>query len=210
MRSKIIIVDDFYTKPDIVRRSALRSEFANIKATDYPGWQSRLNLSSDEIKNTFGTLIGADVYVDESRFTWGGFRFITEESGRSTKVHADTSIDWAAMVYLSPGIDGNSGTAFFRHNKTGLEGPPTDRQARALGYMDASQFEDEVIRPDMHDLSKWTITGHVAPVYNRLVLFRGCEFYHAPLGGAGGDPESARLTHNFFFNERDAVVPCVV
>lgn len=209
MRSKLIIVDDFYSKPDVVRRGALRSDYADIKATDYPGWQSRINLKADAIKRAFGDLIGADIYVDESRFTWGGFRFITAESGRSTKVHADTSIDWAAMVYLTPDAGTDTGTAFFRHRATGLEGPPTDRRARAMGHVDAAQFEDEVIRPDMGDLSKWEMTGHVAPVYNRLVLFRGCEFYHAPLGGQGNDRESARLTHNFFFNETPRVGPAV-
>ncbi|WP_406316701.1 DUF6445 family protein [Streptosporangium sp. NBC_01639] len=201
MRSMLIIVDDFYPKPDVVRRGALKSDYANISSTDYPGWQSRVSLQADAIKRAFSDLIGADIYVDSSRFTWGGFRFITEESGRSIKVHADTSIDWAAMVYLTPDADMGAGTAFFRHRKTGLEGPPTDREARALGYVDAAEFEDKVIRPDMADLSKWEMTGHVGPAYNRLILFRGCAFYHAPLGGSGDDKESARLTHNFFFNE---------
>lgn len=201
MPSKLIVVDDFYPKPDVVRRAALKSEYANIASTDYPGWQSRVSVQADAIKRAFGELVGADVYVDRSRFTWGGFRFITEESGRSPKVHADTSIDWAAMVYLTPGVDMGAGTAMFRHRETGLEAPPTDREARALGYVDAAEFEDNVIRPDMGDLTKWEVTGHIGPVYNRLVLFRGCEFYHAPLGGSGHDRETARLTHNFFFNE---------
>jgi len=32
----------------------------------------------------------------------GGFRFITTESGMRGKVHADTAVDWAGMVYLTP------------------------------------------------------------------------------------------------------------
>jgi len=63
-----------------------------------------------------------------------------------------------------------------------------------------------VARRDMADLDKWELVRQVGPVYNRLVLFRGCEMYHAPLGGIGDSPRTARLTHNFFFNEARAVL----
>ncbi|WP_211257277.1 DUF6445 family protein [Streptomyces megasporus] len=201
MRSKVIIVDDFYPNPDVIRERALRSEYADIASTRYPGYQSRHSIQSDAIKRTFEALIGARVQVDRSRFTWGGFRFITGESGRQTTVHADVNIDWAAMVYLTPGADMSTGTGFFRHKETGLEGPPTDRQARAHGFADAQAFQQKVVARDERDLSKWELSTTIAPVYNRLILFRGCEFYHAPLAGLGVGPASSRLTHSFFFNE---------
>jgi Family of unknown function (DUF6445) len=201
MRSKVIIVDDFYAKPDRMRELALSAEYADITATDYPGWQSRQNLRTDAIQQAFARLVGAPIYVDHARFTWGGFRFITAGTGELTKVHADTSIDWAGMVYLTPDAPPSAGTGFFRHRETGLSAPPTDRQARAMGFVDAAQFEDEVVHRDMADLSKWEEVGRIGPVYNRLILFRGSEVYHAPLGGCGDSPETARLTHSFFFNE---------
>lgn len=202
MRSKVIIVDDFYTKPDAVRARALKSEYANIEATDYPGYASRLRLETSALEKSISDLIGADLNIDSARFTWGGFRFITAESGAAPKVHADVAVDWAGMIYLTPGVPMSAGTAFFRHKKTGFTGPPTDREARALGYSDASEFDDKVIRPDKADLSKWEQVARIGPVYNRLILFRGGDFYHAPMGGYGDGPENARLTHIFFFNEK--------
>lgn len=201
MRSKVIIVDDFYPNPDVIRERALQSEYADIASTRYPGYQTRLSIQNDAIKRTFEALIGSRVQVDRSRFTWGGFRFITGDSGRRTTVHADVNIDWAAMVYLTPGADMAAGTGFFRHRATGLEGPPTDRQARARGFADAHAFQQDVIGLDERDLSKWDLSATIAPVYNRLILFRGREFYHAPLAGLGDGPTSSRLTHSFFFNE---------
>lgn len=201
MNSKVIIVDDFYAKPDALRARALTSRYANIAPTDYPGFASRLILESRSLEKVFGELIGADLNVDRDRFTWGGFRYITEESGRSAIVHADVAADWAGMVYLTPDAPMSAGTAFFRHKATGLSAPPTDRQARALGFADASEFDDQVIRPDKADLSKWEQIARVGPVYNRLVLFRGSEHYHAPMGGCGDSSETARLTHIFFVNE---------
>ncbi|MFE0421347.1 DUF6445 family protein [Streptomyces sp. NPDC058953] len=201
MRSSVIIVDDFYPNPDAIRERALRSEYADIASTRYPGYQTRLNIQSDALKRTFEALIRARVQVDRSRFTWGGFRFITGDSGRRTVVHSDVNIDWAAMVYLTPDADMSAGTGFFRHRETGLDQPPTDRQARALGFADAHEFQQQVVARDDRDLSKWELTTTIAPVYNRLILFRGCEFYHAPLAGLGEGPASSRLTHSFFFNE---------
>lgn len=203
MYRKIIIVDNFYAKPDEVRTRALQSEYANIAgATDYPGYASKIRLQTAALEKIFSEFIGSDLYVDPARFTWGGFRFITEESGKSPKVHADEAVDWAGMVYLTPEAPMSAGTTFFRHKETGLEGPPTDREARALGYSDSSEFDDKIIQRDKADLSKWEQVAQIGPVYNRLVLFRGCEFYHAPAGGCGDSPNTARLTHNFFFNER--------
>jgi hypothetical protein len=204
MDNRVVIVDDFYANPDAVRTRALASAYANIEPTDYPGFASRLVLAADALKRVFSELLGTDLYIDKLRFTWGGFRSITVDTGSRPKVHADTAIDWAGMVYLTPGLPPSAGTALYRHRASGFMSPPTDRQARALGYADASEFEDQIIHPDKADLSKWEEVGRIAPVYNRLVLFRGGEQYHAPLAGCGVSPGTGRLTHNFFFNEMPA------
>ncbi|WP_410676924.1 DUF6445 family protein [Amycolatopsis sp. cmx-4-68] len=200
MRDRTIVVDNFYANPDAVRERALRSQYADISPTDYPGFGSRMTIDSQSLRRRFAELVGAELNVDTARFTWGGFRFITEESARASKVHADTAVDWAGMVYLTPDAPMSAGTGFFRHKPSGFDTPPTDRQARSLGYCDAAQFDDAVIRQDKADFSKWELIDQVEPMYNRLILFCGGEKYHAPLGGCGDSPETARLTHIFFFN----------
>ncbi|MGW2631512.1 DUF6445 family protein [Streptomyces chattanoogensis] len=202
MRRTIVVVDDFYADPDAVRSAALRMEFSSAGRYNYPGWQSAKAFSTDAIRERFQSLTGERVTVDPDRFTWGGFRLITAETGDFTKVHSDTAVDWAAMVYLTPDCDASAGTGFFQHRETGFEGPPSDEQARKLGYADANAFEEKVARRDMADLDAWRVVSSVSPRYNRLVLFRGCELYHAPLKGQGSTPQSARLTHNFFFNTK--------
>jgi len=205
MRSKVIIVDNFYTKPERVRERALASAFADIAKTDFPGYASRVHLDTAMLRTRFSELVGSQLSIDAARFSWGSFRFITKESGQRPTVHADAAVDWAGMVYLTADAPMCAGTAFFRHKETGLEAPPTNRQARALGYADASEFDDKVIRRDKVDFSKWERTTVIAPVFNRLILFRGGEFYHAPLGGLGDCPKTARLTHVFFFNEQPQI-----
>ncbi|MFF2779589.1 DUF6445 family protein [Streptomyces sp. NPDC058052] len=209
MRSRLIVVDDFYADPDVVRAAALRSDFRSASRYNYPGWQSSKALSTDALQRAIEDIVGSPVHVDGDRLTWGGFRVITEETGRGSKVHADTAVDWAGMVYLTPGAPPSAGTGFFRHRETGFTRPPSDRVARSLGHADADAFEEGVARRDMADLDKWELVDRIAPVYNRLVLFRGCEFYHAPLGGLGDRPSNARITHNFFFNEIGSVPSAV-
>lgn len=202
MTPDVIIVEDFYAQPLKLREMALKSRYADISATDYPGYASRVRLETKALARSFSRLIGPQLLIDRERFTWGGFRFITAESGSRPIVHADVAADWAGMVYLTPDCDMATGTGLYRHKATGLAGPPTDREARVLGFCDAAEFDDRVIRPDKGDLSKWEVWRVVEPVFNRLVLFRGSDNYHAPLAGCGDGPETARLTHIFFFNVR--------
>lgn len=201
MERNVIVVDDFYPDPDAVRKRAIEAEYANIVETDYPGFASRLILDSKAIEARFSDLVGTPLNVDRARFTWGGFRYITEESGRHPIVHADEAADWAAMVYLTPNAPMSAGTGLYEHKATGLWGPPSDREARALGYADSSAFDDAVIQPDKANISRWNRIAEIGPVYNRLVLFRGSSVYHAPMAGSGSGPHDARLTHIFFFNE---------
>jgi hypothetical protein len=207
MTPDLIVVDDFYGDPDAVRRLALGDRFHSGAAHNYPGWQSHAAVANQRMADTFGALIGRPVAPNLDRFTWGAFRLITGDTGRMVKIHADTGVDWAAMVYLTPDADPAQGTGFFRHRETGLTGPPTERAARLMGYADRNAFEEQVARRDMAELDRWELVTRVAPKYNRLVLFRGGRYYHAPLGGAGATPETSRLTHSFFFDE---AVPAAV
>jgi hypothetical protein len=201
MQTMVIVVDDFYVDPDAVRKMALGMEYNSVGKLNYPGWEGEKALLPGGIAERFSTLIGRRVEFDEKRYLLGGFRLISQETGALTKVHADVSVDWAAMVYLTPSAPIGAGTGFFRHREYGVDRPPSDREAHALGFADANTFENEIVKRDMADLDKWELITKIAPVYNRLLLFRGSQLYHAPLGGFGERPENARLTQNFFFDE---------
>jgi hypothetical protein len=203
---RLIVVDEFYADPATVREFCFRTcRFRGAGRYNYPGWEGDKGATPPELEKALASIVGGDIEVDAERFTWGGFRLITEESGRNAAVHADSGADWAGLVYLSPNAPTSGGTGFFRHRATGLEAPPTDAQARIFGFSDADSFDLEVIRPQKCDNDAWELVSWIAPVYNRLVLFRGRECYHAPLAGFGSTTEDARLTHNFFFN--DAQLP---
>ena len=207
MRKKIVVADNFYADPDAVRRTALNDTFKDFGKYNYPGWQASKMIKSSQLWPRFESILGAPLCRGADRFAFGAFRVISEQTGKLVKVHADTIVDWAAMVYLSPDAPSDGGTGFFRHKATGLTGPPTEERARKLGYPDRASFEENVVRPDMANLDRWELVGQVAPRYNRFVAFRGCELYHAPLRGWGDSPGNARMTHSFFFDEDRSVAP---
>lgn len=202
MMNQIIIVENFYSNPDAVRALAIQSNYKSAAKLNYPGYESQKKFNSTHIKKAFEKLIGKEIEDDEGRYLFGGFRLITEETGAILKVHADTIIDWAGLVFLTPNAPLDAGLGIFKHKETGLISPPSDEEARELGFEDANEFEKKVVRRDMADFSKWELVSYVGPVYNRLVLFRGSQLYHAPLKGFGTDPSNCRITHNFFFREK--------
>lgn len=201
MDKNIIVIDNFYTNPGAIRKLAIEDQYVSVAKLNYPGYQSQRIFSSDKLQKSFEELIDKEILVQPERFTFGGFRLITEDTGRMPKIHAD-SIDWAVLIFLTPNAPLDKGVGFYRHKETGLEGPPSDRKARELGFEDSFEFERQIIHRDQADLNCWELVTSVSPVYNRIVMFRGRDLYHAPIGGFGDSPENCRITHNFFFLEK--------
>jgi hypothetical protein len=71
MRTKVIVVDDFYTKPDAVRALALKSDYSSGAKYNYPGYQSQKRFDAVAIKESFEEIIGRPIEVDTDRFTFG-------------------------------------------------------------------------------------------------------------------------------------------
>ncbi|MGX4670418.1 DUF6445 family protein [Cerasibacillus sp. JNUCC 74] len=198
---KIIVIENFYKNPELIRNLAVKSDYSSVAKLNYPGFQSDKEFDANGIIEVFEQIIGNKIEDPKGRFTFGGFRLITEQTGKVLKVHADTIIDWAGLIFLTPKAPLNSGLGIYRHRESGLTGPPTDMKARELGYEDTSEFERCVIRKDMDDPSKWELISFIGNQFNRLVLIKGCELYHAPMKGFGQTPENCRITQNFFFKE---------
>lgn len=201
MQNKIIVIENFYKNPQLIRNLAIKSDYSSVAKLNYPGYQSDKEFDANGIIEAFEKIVGNKIENPKGRFTFGGFRLITENTGKILKVHADTIIDWAGLVFLTPNAPLDSGLGIYKHKETGLTGPPTDEEARQLGYEDASEFERCVIRRDMDNLSKWELISFIGNQFNRLVLIKGCELYHAPMKGFGENTENCRITQNFFFKE---------
>lgn len=203
MQQNIIVVDDFYKDPDLVRELALESELLDKGrvSQNFPGRESLYNFYSDELVSRFEKIVGSKIIVDEHINAFGRFRFSYETDERRTQIHFDNK-DWSAVIYLTPTYNTSSGTIFTQHKQTGLYGPPmNDTELASVDCKDIYEFDRKYVLPDTNNIRKWSIHMRVPFKYNRLVLFRGKSLFHGSEALFGRDLNSARLTQNFFFDE---------
>jgi hypothetical protein len=191
MNTNLLIIDDFYVDPEVVRQQALNSNY-DVEG-NYPGRRSKPHLN-DSILQTIQKL----VYNSGGKITrWdltdynGSFQFTT--CFDRSWIHADQTTIWAGVCYLTPDAPLSGGTGLFMHKKTGLFAAPR----KIDGSYDMELLS--LINKDSQDMTKWELTDRVANRFNRLILYRGDNF-HMSLDYFGNELKNARLFQTFFFD----------
>jgi len=178
MQLDLMIIDDFYTRPDAVREYALSQPFDIVG--NFPGSRTAPYLPED-VKNSIQYWMKfAGPITDwhqESGYN-GCFQLAT--SNERTWIHADYYNNWAAVCYLTPDAPYTSGTGLFRHKQTGQHRRVTQDHE---GY----------------DYTKWDLFDRIGNKYNRLIIYRG-DLFHASLDYFGSNSQDGRLFQTFFFN----------
>lgn len=183
--TNIIVVDDFYVNVMGTRNFILTQDF---KVTgNYPGYRTK-SYANNSIKGHLEKIIGKRISwfpTNEDSYN-GAFQYTTKDM--KSWIHRDTT-RWAGLVYLTPDAPLSAGTAFFRHNETGLEEIMSDTSDEIKKKLDN----------DSNDMSKWTQVDYVGNKFNRLVLFRGTRS-HRSMDYFGTNKHNGRLFQLFFFN----------
>ena len=189
MIKSIIVIDDFYDNPHEIRNYALSQQFD--VTGNYPGYRTK-PLINEEAKTKL---------TDISKRMWGGTPdFPTHDdsyqgsyqwcpSWHKSWVHYDSWNSYACVIYLTPDAPLHTGTALYRHKKTGLTHKPENETLC------------ERLLSDGRDYTKWDITDRVGNVFNRAVIYPGTAF-HASIEYFGFEKEDARLFQTFFFNKK--------
>ena len=187
MHVNLIVVDNFYNDVDSVRELALSQEFS-VRG-NYPGLRTKSFLT-DSTKEVINSLV---LYASGGVTDWllgenndeytGAFQLCTALD--RTWIHSDYNNMWSGVCYLTPNAPLSSGTAFYRHKKTG--------NTKSIGITDFGE--------DSQDYTKWEIVDKVSNVYNRLILFRG-NLFHSSLDYFGSNLQNGRLFQTFFFNTK--------
>ena len=183
---KSVVIDSFFSDPDIIRRWALGEKFYNTKelteitskvtkAENYfPGLRT---LPLTQLKSPYSELILNNV-VRIGRHVFGiqgnldivaSFQLTTEKDYDMANIHTDTSGDpriaLAGVIYLTPNAPLDTGTSLYTQPPHGL-------------------------------------TDTVGNVYNRLVLYNA-NTYHRANRYFGDDMENGRLTLACFIRKVD-------
>jgi hypothetical protein len=194
-RPAVLVVDDFYARPDAVRAFALRQPFAP-QADHYKGLRTKGHRFAG-LCERFGQLLGAPVSHWDTHLYNGSFQL----HGPADRLvfHSDAQT-MAGAVYLSPEAPVGSGTNFYRSKATGLRRAPTPvdaaRAGRPARELERDTYVDKLLDPDA-----WELVDRVGAVYNRLVLW-DAKLIHAAGGyfGDDADPTTKRLSQVFFFD----------
>jgi len=189
MRVNALVIDDFYSNPMEVREFALKQEFA-VRG-NYPG-QRTVSFLNDSIKNKIQEIL----YPVAGNVTyWGGeytgsFQY-TVAADRSW-IHADSTTDWACLIYLTPDAPLTAGTGIFKHKATGLSN---------WDYRNENPEYKKTAPPgeDYQDMTKWEMVDRFGNVFNRLIMYRA-DNYHMSLDYFGSNKENGRLFQVFFLN----------
>jgi hypothetical protein len=180
-RPEIVVVDNFYADPAMVRALALTMPFVASPA-HHKGRRTPAGFRPSFIRGAIQDALGRTI----TRWDYptnGVFQACTAED--ALVYHTDVGIQThAAIVYLSPDAPPECGTSFFRSKATGLRYAPDERAAFAGGYYDRSRFE----RVD-----------DIGNVFNRLIIW-DATMIHAAAGYFGNNLETARLFQLFFFD----------
>jgi hypothetical protein len=181
MNVNLIIIDDFYSNPDAVRKFALSQEF-NIKG-NFPGVRTKEFLT-DDVKEVIeynmqfaGKVTDWMNYNEDSSYT-GAFQLATAND--RTWIHADYYNMWAGVIYLTPDAPVTGGTGLYRHKQT-------------------DEFRRVNENHEGNDCTKWELFDRIGNKYNRMIIYRG-DLFHASLDYFGDSLENGRLFQTFFFN----------
>lgn len=183
-----LVVDNFCPEIEQVKASAFRAGFdtwrpnkGEVGSSIYEGmgfWGDH-SLMLRSLIRTVGIAV-----VPNSMF----FR-VTNVGMERAYIHSDREAGNHTCICYMTEHEEESGTAFFKHKRTGLTEMPSFAEMTDMGIFDE-------LKADMvsRDPDKWVQTDYVRGQYNRALIFNAPLFHSRfPLEGIGDSAENGRL-----------------
>ena len=206
MPLSFLVIDDFYTDPHAIRRTALSLDYPEPKSPpNFPGRNSRQKLLVKGIEEIVSGLLNEPL-VGSTRDAHGHCRIslAADDASRRYYVHIDPPADWSGILYLSLPEHCQGGTEFFRHKALDSDRAPIyPHEIEALGAGSYPEAADRIIQRDSNDLSKWDHLMTIPMRFNRLILLRPW-LWHTAGPSFGDSLENGRLVQLFFFTRKPA------
>lgn len=201
MNRFIMVVDNFYPDPGMLRRRALSMPYTEPE--HLTGWRTRAYQPQgikERIEKKFRLSIPyweEDLDAIES---CNGVFFSSFSAGTHAErigVHYDWPVAWVMfLIYLTPNAPYEAGTSIWQHRATGLTGKPTAKDARRLGIPLAEM--EQILKRDLHRRKRWIEIDRIGNVYNRAVMFPG-GMLHSASRHFGSNLKNGRIYQSFHF-----------
>lgn len=193
LHKDIIVVDNFYADPDLVRNFAMYN--LKFEASGYhKGQRSTSKYILEGTKERLEQIMGRKIINwNHPNYANGIFQFCTAD--QPIVYHVDSQM-YAAMVYLTPDAPVDTGTALYKSKVTGVRGFAQDGR---MGEDYYNTFKGLSKDMNFYDKTQFEKVDDVGNIYNRLIIFNSSNL-HAATGYFGDAIENARFFHLFFFD----------
>jgi len=190
----VIVVNDFYADPDLVRKYAMNN--LEFKPSGYhKGERSQSRFILEGTKERLEQIIGKEIINwNHGGYANGVFQFCTAD--QPIVYHVDSQM-YAGMVYLTPEAPPQTGTAMYRSKVTGIYSFPGQETRKGQEYVDT--FKGTNSEMNFYDGTQFEKIDDIGNVYNRLVIFNSSQL-HAATEYFGDAIDNARFFHMFFFD----------
>lgn len=179
----IKVIDDFLECGRCVRNHALRASYGDYKGQDGATYIRVCSTEVPTLRDRIEKEMGGPIDL-----LGMGYRLNYRGEMPNQTIHSDSGWKTHALIlYLS---EGQSGTAFWKHNATGaVRLDPIDSELPSL------------LAGDWDTESKWTLRHFVPMRFNRAIILE-CPLFHSryPFEGFGSTPEDGRLIAVAFFS----------
>jgi len=195
IKPNIIVIDNFYDNPDIVREYALGLNYEPPENHGALGFRCESGRKIVEgTKELFEKLLHKSISNGINLGEWnystnGCFHWC---NGSTRIVYHCDSQNYAGIIYLTPDAPINCGTSFLRHKKYKL---------RTGAIFSKNDWYDSLLTHNEPHLDKspWEVVDSIGNIYNRLVIF-DAQYIHAVTEYFGETINNSRLFQLFFFN----------
>ena len=186
-----IIIDDFFTDFDAVRRWADEARFIDVTndvdGVVYP--DVCIEIPSWLLMETHTGAARALGWTPLLRVLFA--RLSVAGKVAPHQAHTDVTMgQYSMMVYLNRPEHCRGGTSILRHIETGAERNPTDAEGEAIW------------RRDTNVATAWEHTAMCGMKPNRALIFPADLYHRAePVGGFGSDSKDGRIVMTMFFDK---------
>jgi len=199
------VIDDFLDHAVQVREHALSLTYS--RTGSYPGRGSVERLTIPGLEGVVSSIARHQLYANwPPNHAHATCRLTLAEDAEQARIHVDPN-DLSGILYLSRPEDCLGGTEFYRHKRTGTDRMPTTlRGLQEMGYNSYGELEQDLLKKDGGDRSKWEQTMMVPMRFNRLVLLQPY-YWHTAGPGFGDSIENGRLIYVIFFQQQRSPPP---
>ena len=208
MKKSLVVFDDFYEDPMVVRTIAESLRFRRKPGATYPGseavdlttdWEEVRQILIDRIDDDCGYPCPKDPPFDQ-----GKFRLAMASDWETSPVHQDVQ-SWSGIVYLSLPEHCQGGVAYYKDSRTGATELSEEWIDDVFGHLVGAPKGEQLAYQAayMQDPQNWEKIGEVHAAFNRVILLNG-HCFHNSTGRFGSCFGDGRLTQHFeCYGERD-------